>query len=252
MKYTTVPVNNVRRLQAAMDALAHRAPSLPGLAVLRGVPGYGKSTAAAYVGVNFKAIYVRALAVWSAGAMLDALMVELGLVRPGEAPARNKSRKMGEIIAALDDEPRPIIVDEADYVMGDKQMAETLRDLHDMCGVAIILIGMDKLMGAIKSRPQISSRVAHDVQFEALDLTDAKMVAKSLCEVPVADDLVAHLHSAAGGNIRNIVNGLAHIEALGRSLNLKTVSRADWADRKLFFSHKQPAAQRPALVAPAA
>jgi hypothetical protein len=74
-------------------------------------------------------------------------------------------------------------------------------------------------------------------------MADARILADTVCEVGVADDLLAHLHREAKANIGRMVIGLSRIETLANTSQISTVTREDWADRPLFFD--QPKFRRP-------
>ena len=65
MRYKTVPVKNITRLSSAGDALMHRSRGLPGMGLIYGETGYGKSTATAWFVNQCDGVYVRAQRVWS-------------------------------------------------------------------------------------------------------------------------------------------------------------------------------------------
>ena len=82
---------------------------------------------------------------------------------------------------------------------------------------------------------RLARRITSWVEFKGIDLEDSRIVADTLCEVRVADDLIAHLHKEAKANIGRIVVGLSRIERVGLTSGVETVSLADWRDRPLFF-----------------
>ena len=127
MRYEVVPVKNITRLSKAGDALTHRAKGQPGMGIVWGQTGFGKTTAAAWFRNRVDGIYLRAMAVWTPVSMLGALMRELG-----ESVAHQCSPMMDIAIAQLSRTPRPVMIDEADYVIASKKMVETLRDLHGL------------------------------------------------------------------------------------------------------------------------
>ena len=77
-----------------------------------------------------------------------------------------------------------------------------------------------------RSYKQISSRISAKVSFHALTLDDTRKLVGGRADVEVADDLVQHLHKAAGGYAREIVEGIGSIERVGRRLG-RAVTLAD-------------------------
>lgn len=236
MKSLIVPINNVSRLAEAGEALIHRSYGMPGMGLIHGETGYGKTTATTWYAQKCRAVYVRALASWTPSTMMETILRELDL------PARNKLAYMVEdIVQALAVQRRPLFIDEADYLVDSKRMSETVRDFHDLSTQPVILIGMDKIAAKLKHRQQLTGRIAQDVRFEALDAADARLIADKLCEVKVADDLLERLHGATNGSVRLLVVGLARIESLARTLGLAEISAKHWAGKAAFFTGEAPA-----------
>jgi len=240
-----IPVKNVSRLKAAGDALITRAPGMPGLGMIWGATGYGKSTAAAWHVNQVHGVYVRALAQWSPRVMLTAIARELDC----DARGMNNGELVELVVRRLAETGRPLYVDEADYVIERRMLTDTLRDIHDLSSTPIILIGMHGIERRIRANPQYTGRIAQWVAFEGLDLEDARLLADGLCEVGVDDDLLAALHQAAspqgqpdaGAEIRRLVVGLGQIEHLARLRGRDHMRLADWPRERSFFLGAAPA-----------
>ncbi len=240
MRYRMIDVKNVSRLSEAGHALLNRAQGMPGLGLVWGETGYGKTTAVTWFVNQCHGIYVRALATWSPAAMLGSILKELDL-----APRHmNCARMVEQIITELAVSGRPLFVDEADYVVDNKRMTETLRDLHDMASVPVILVGMAGIQRKISLRQQFSGRIAQWVEFKPCDLADARALANGLCDVEVADDLLARLQHSAAGSARLLVVGLARIEQSAKARGLTRITAQDWKRGEDFFLGNAPGADR--------
>ena len=244
MRTKILPVKNVTRLKAAGDALITRAPGMPGMGMVWGPTGYGKSTASAWFVNQVHGVYVRAQALWSPKVMLGAIARELDL----DGHGKNNGELVELIVHRLAETGRPLFIDEADYVIERKLLTDTLRDIHDLSTAPVIMIGMHGIEKRIRSNPQFTGRVAQWVAFEGLDIDDARMLADGLCEVDVADDLLARLHQEAspkdrassGAEIRRLVVGLGQIEYYARRLGKSSMSQADWPSGRSFFLGSAP------------
>lgn len=230
MRSKILKVKNVARLTIAGEALTSRCDGMPGMGLIYGPTGAGKTTAIAWYINQCHGVYVRAWAVWSPSAMLEAISAELNLPK-----LRSLAAMAAAIVGKLQESGRPLFIDEADYVIEQSRMVETLRDLHDMSTVPVILIGMAGIHRKIQARKQVSGRLAQWVEFTPCDIHDARMLADGLCEVIVDDDLLAALHKATKGLARNITVGLARIEARGRKNGKDRMSLADWPKGEPFF-----------------
>jgi DNA transposition AAA+ family ATPase len=230
MRSLIVPISNVVNLSSAGDALLNRAPGMPGMGLCFGPSGLGKSTAIAWLATRQNGVYVRALATSTPTSLLESICRELNML-----PRARVAQTVEAIVCKLAETGRPLFVDEADYVVGKASLVDTLRDLHDLSSVPVILIGMAGIDKRIELSPQLAGRMAQWVKFQPASPEDARQLATKLCEVQVADDLVAQLRERANGSIRNIVVGLARIEQHARSRGLQTIAAADWPRDADFF-----------------
>jgi DNA transposition AAA+ family ATPase len=224
-------VKNVAALQMAYEALEGRDAGIPGMALLFGATGAGKTTAIAWMVARTHGVYVRAAAAWTLNSMLSRVMAELGA-----NPMGRNAAMVDYIVQQLAEHQRPLFVDEADYLMGDARMIETLRDIHDLSGMPVVLIGMQGIEKRLVHRPQLARRISHWVEFHPADLEDAATLADTVCEVKLDDELLQRLHREAAGSMGLMTVGLARIEALGKSNGMKTVTAEAWGDRKLFLA----------------
>lgn len=236
MQEKIAEVKNIRRLQDLAHELSGRASQVPGLGMLYGASGRGKTTAAAWLATDpaLNLVYVRASTTWTPSSLLQTILRETGAESAGSA---SKLLRLTEDALAASRKTL-IIVDEADYLTqgaSAQRMAEVLRDLHDRSGVAVLLISMSKL----RLSDQAMGRVSHWLQFEAPDFEDAQQVARELCDVEVAPDLVARLHQASAGSVRNIVVGLTRIESYAIRAGLDTIDAATWGTRPFTFGGAQ-------------
>lgn len=225
-------VKNVVALQDAYESLRNRDQGVPGMGLVFGFTGAGKTTAIAWLVNRTNGVYVRANATWTPNAMLGAVMTELG-----SSPLHNGGAAMvNHIVQQLALSSRPLFVDEADYLFSNVKMVETLRDIHDMSGMPVVMVGMEGIERRLVHRLQLARRVSQWVEFQSADLDDTKTLAKTVCEVDIAPDLLEHLHEETKGSVGLMVVGLARIESLAKSNNWKRVDANQWGDRKLFMS----------------
>ena len=232
MKNVIAPVKNIARLVELGEALTGQAASLPGIAVAYGESGIGKSTGLTWLcTTKINACYVRAMQVWSPSSMLATIARELDV-----EPAAKLYQTIERIVAELSASNRPLIVDEADYVVDQTRLLNTLRDIHDQSSMPLILVGMEHFVRKLRTRSdqrQFSGRVSLEVEFKALDLADVKILATKLCEVEVTEDLLALVHEKSQGVTRLVVVGLARIETFAKAAGLQKINRAQWGDRAL-------------------
>ncbi len=254
MKHKILGVKNVSRLQAAGNALINRSMGMPGIGLIWGPTGYGKTTSATWFINQCNGVYIRAMRTWSPKAMLTALCRELDL----DSQRMNNCEMVEAIIYRLAETGRPLFIDEADYIVESKRLTDTLRDIHDLSTVPVILIGMHGIEKRIRSNEQFTGRIAQWVAFQGADHEDARMLADGLCEVEVRQDLLDALYAEAcpkrkpdaGAEIRRLVVGLGQIEGYAHHRGLSTIALADWPEGREFFIGQAPLAKatRPAAA----
>lgn len=225
MRTRIAQTRNLRLLAEAGQALATRSPGLPGIGLVWGATGYGKTTAASWFRNASNAVYVRAYATWTPSAMLGAICRELDSV-----PQNRCSAMVDFIVEQLALRGRPLIVDEADYLLSSKKLLETLRDLHDVSTSPLIVIGMADFRRKVASREQFAGRIAQTVEFRAADLSDARVLADTVCEVAIADDLLERLHRASQGSMRLLAKALEERERAAKRQGLTKVTLSDCAE----------------------
>lgn len=233
MQNKIVPVGNVMRMAEACRALLARAAGMPGMGLCYGASGLGKTTAVAWLAVREHGVYVRARATSTPTSLLDQIGKELNL-----ALKQRVDLKVDAIVERLAQTGRPLFIDEADYIVGkdgENRLANTVRDLHDLSTVPVILIGMGGIDRRIALSPQLSGRMAQWVEFQLCTPADARKLADELCDVQVADDLVTELAERAGGSIRLVSVGLAKVEQYATKRGMKHIALADWPKGEAFF-----------------
>jgi DNA transposition AAA+ family ATPase len=238
MRYELAKTKNVRKFMAVLNELWNRPMGVEGMGILWGEPGEGKTTVMAYATNQFNGIFLRAKRGWTMTSLLETMIVEMG-----GAPMWRRSRMEDWIEKQLMEsrEERIILVDEADYLFTGRSMAgndmlDVLRDIYDQTGTPVILAGMENIARRIQEEGRFARRITSWVEFKGIDLDDARIVADTLCEVAVGDDLLAHMHRECKASIGNIVPALSRIETFAKTNGRESVSLEDWGDRPLYFA----------------
>lgn len=229
-------LTNMRLCMTAM-LKCHDAPlGVPRMGLFYGPSGYGKSFGAAYVAAYLDAAYVVAEQVWTRRAMLDAIARELGL------PDTNKtaSRIFAQIVEHLHAYPRPILIDEVDYIV-DYDWVEVIRDIHDKTNVAILLIGEESLPAKLMKRERFHNRLLAVMPAQPATVQDAMLLRDAYCRhVRIADDLVLAILEAQRGITRRVVVDLQAAQGEAISAGLDYFDRAAWGERPFSTGKVQP------------
>ncbi|MCA0270424.1 MAG: ATP-binding protein [Bacteroidetes bacterium] len=245
MRHTTVVTDNVTRFRLAMGNAINRPQGTEGMVILWGRPGEGKSTVIVDVALRFNAMFLRATSAWTMTTMLQALCRELQL-----PTSSRRQQMMDAIIETLSDVKRPIIVDEADYLLrGRGDMIDALRDIYDMTGVPVVFVGMEEFKKRLRNLGggRFMRRLTQWVEFSGLTLPDTRLVIDTLCEIAVDDDLVQHVHDRCEANIGRIVIAISRIEAAAKASSpaLARIGLEDFGKKTpLWLDHVSPTVTR--------
>ncbi|NCJ06646.1 AAA family ATPase [Synechococcales cyanobacterium C] len=233
LNHIAIRLKNIYALADACRDLLERGPGVPGFGLCWGATGMGKTTAVAYQTNQFNAIYLTATPFWSANAMLSKILIELGGVPRGSA-----SQLHDLIVQRLQENPRLIFIDEADFIFENsarRTLVEGLRSLHDMSGAPFVLVGMDKVVSKLELYPQLHGRVSRFVEFRNLDLGDLRQVVEAACEIKLSDCLLERLHEATRGRLRQAVTAISRIEPVARLNDWQEVTAELWGDEPFFL-----------------
>jgi hypothetical protein len=138
---------------------------------------------------------------------------------------------------------RPLIVDECDHVI-ERKLIELVRDLYEMSGAAIALIGEERLPAKIERFERLHGRIQAWSQAQPCDLTDARALATFYCPgVEIENALLERLVAKNGGSARRICVNLYEIANHARRLAAPAISLAGWSGMEL-HTGRPPAARQ--------
>lgn len=241
MKHKTVEVKNVLRTQTMFENLQARSMITPGIGLIHGPSGFGKTTTVTYMFNELtvsghQPLYVRCYATDTSCSFLARVMNEMG------AEPLFPLRKMVDyIVRAMNERSLALFVDEADHIVGQAKTMETIRDLYDSTEQPVVLIGMEEIARRISHRKQLFNRISEWVEFKAADIEDVHLFATELLDsrLNVAEDLLDHIRAKSGGEVRRILIALEKIERALLASDETFIDLASWGDRPLFLSHRR-------------
>jgi len=224
------PLANIAVVERAISRALGRGMHQPGMVVMNGPSGYGKSMAAAWVTARNRAYYVQASDFWTKKAMLKDICRALGLqFKPGDTV--DEMAKM--VVAQLEQSGRPLILDEFDYVV-DKNLVEAVRSLYEGSKAAILIIGEEALPQKLKKWERFHGRILDWYPAQPASVDDARELAKLYCpHITVADCLLDRLVDKARGSVRRISTNLETIQEEAMSNAWETVTLELWGSRAI-------------------
>jgi len=158
------------------------------MAIVYGRFGLGKTTIIERIALDSNAVLVRTLATWSMKTAMQDLCRELGEDEKGSANSLQH-----RIIDELNNNPRPIIIDEIDTILTSsmKAILTAIRDIHDKTDVPIIFVGMEESRKHLKKEPHYYSRFVKKIEVFPISKTDIEKYCES-SSIDISDDLIAH------------------------------------------------------------
>jgi DNA transposition AAA+ family ATPase len=217
MKSVFAMTKNVKSFLAVAKRLETKEAGVPGLALVWGTRGLGKTRTAIWYAAKNSAVYVRAKSLWTPAWMLEELAVELDLV-----PAKRKKDLFADICNALLEKPRLIIVDEVN--LPPVKCLEALRDIHDTTETPMILIGHDGIIPRLKRMGPFFSRFLYITEFKPLDEEDLEEFCKVCVELPVSEAARKAVLKLTGGNFRKTVVVLKGMESRAKTAKAKEIT----------------------------
>ena len=225
---TIAPLQNVALVSQALATTMQRAEHLPGLIAFYGPSGWGKTFASTYAANKYRAIYVQCKSTWTTKAFLKAILDEMGIV-----PANRNYEMVDQISQELALSSRPLIIDEADFLV-EKKHIEVVRDIYESSFGTILLIGEEQLPAKLKRFERFHNRVLTWVQAQPCTVEDAHSLAKIYApDVHIHTDLITKVVAASREVTRRICANLNHINGIARAEGWSEVDNSIWGPREL-------------------
>ena len=217
MKKVFVKTNNVKRFITMMNNLQNRAEGVPGMALVYGEPGLGKTQTINWWAFKNNAILVRGTQLMSARWLLSEILEEMG-----EIYGYKISDCFKLVVRNLLVNPQIIIIDEVDYLAVDSRAVETLRDIHDKTNVPIVLVGMINAKSRLKKFNHLYDRLSEIVKFEKFSKADIKTIVQELSEVEMTDCAIRYIYTNLN-RFRQIVKVINKAEIIAKANGLNSI-----------------------------
>ncbi len=214
MKHVFLETQNVAAFRQALWLLEDTERGQPGIGVVWGQAGRGKTVCAREYAVRTGAVYLRVMENWSPRAMLAALCRELN----GSDPfSTERCKKVA--CEELERQQKTVLVDEADRLpVG---LVEHFRDIHDVAGVPIVLIGEEHLFPTLAARRRLWSRVTQTVEFKSIAIEDIVLFGMKAADLRINPDAAARISSRSSGDFRLVWTDVQALEQMARAAGTK-------------------------------
>lgn len=207
MENIFLETKNVKAFREALGVLEDAEKGQPGLGIIWGKAGRGKTICSKEYVVRTGAIYIRVMQDWTARAMLSAICRE---INGSEYRTVDKCKR--SICDELESSPRTVLIDEADRL--DVRLIEHFRDIHDMTGVPIVLIGENSLFPTLKVRERIWSRITQNIRFDDISAEDIMLFGIKSAQIKIEPAAAGEIEKRCKGDFRLVwidVRDLARI-----------------------------------------
>ena len=217
MRKVFIRTKNVKQFVSLMDELQKLPPNIPKLALVYGEHGLGKTNAIIWWATRNNAIYVRANNEMTQGGLLREIVEELG-----ERPFFLMQDNFNLIVKALKQNPTIIIVDEVDYLIGNKNVIEILRDIQDITSTPVVLCGMGVVDKKIARFKHFQDRIYKTLKFEKFNSDDIKEILTELTDLKFKDDAIEYLATRTN-QFRQLVKLINKIEKISETNKLDEI-----------------------------
>ena len=214
MKQVFLETQNVAKFREALWILEDTERGQPGLGVVWGQAGRGKTLCAREYAVRTQAVYLRVMEDWTPRAMLAALCWELN----GSEPfSTERCKKI--VCSELERQHKTVLVDEADRLS--VGLVEHLRDIHDVTGHPVILIGEEHLFPTLAARRRLWSRVTQTVEFKPIHIEDIILFGLKAADLRIEHDAASRIASRSSGDFRLVWTDVQGLEQMARAAGTK-------------------------------
>lgn len=223
MRDVIIPTEATTRFNEAVDAVIDAGRGTSGFILAHGQAGRGKSVAADQYHYQRGGAYIRVWEGWRQAAFLQRVLFEVR-GKNGDLPRLNADRCKQAIVDLLERERKPIFVDEADRLAIGR--IEDLRDILEMTGAPIILIGEEAIFGLLSERRRVWSRVAHEVEFGPISPAEVGLYAMKAAALDIPPELCQRIAERAEGDFRLVRNMMILLEKAAKAAESFNVDAA--------------------------
>jgi len=215
-----VKTTNYKKFVTLMGKLKNLPDNIPKLALMYSEPGIGKTHMLLKWAMDNDAIYVRANNGMTQPGLLRTIVNDLDLT-----DYHNMQTNLNQIVKSLQQEPRVIIVDEVDYLIGDKNVIEILRDIQDMTNVPIILSGMEFVNRKIARFKHIKSRLYKSLKLKYYDFDEISEILVQLTNLKFSEDAIK-CFAMRKTPFRQIVQTIQELESYAQTNNINNIDES--------------------------
>lgn len=193
---------------ATLERLSTRRLGVPGIGVLYGPSGWGKTFSTNTLANESRAYYVQMLSAWRSKDLLEKILAEMGVAH-GKSTV---SKLLDLVTQQLSASRRTLILDEFDHAAKSDKLVELTRDIYEGSQGSLLLVGEELLPRKLEAWERFHSRVSTWAPAQRVSVEDAIKLAPIYSPgIGIADDVLAKLVTLSKGSVRRVVNCLTAI-----------------------------------------
>jgi hypothetical protein len=219
MKPVFVYTQNVKNFTNTMEIVKKRMGH-DSLAMVSGRAGRGKTRTALYYATQNDCTYLTTLRDWSVLWMYQDILSAMGFAR--DAQPKRKKNAFEAILQASADNPKPIILDEADLL--GPRLLESVRDLCKMMRVPWVLVGEESLYGLMSRDRRVWSRSCAWMEFLPMSVADIVTFCGQAADLKISTSTAENVQKKTGGDIRLIELLVSTAESVAKVNNSKQIT----------------------------
>lgn len=210
MKHVFLETQNVAAFRQALWVLEDTERGQPGIGVVWGLAGRGKTVCAREYAVRTDGVYLRVWQDWTPRAMLAALCHELNGSEPSST---DRCKRIA--CEELERQRKTVLVDEADRLPFG--LLEHLRDIQEATGVPIVMIGEEHLHPILSARWRLWSRVTQTVEFKAISREDIILFGLKAADLRIDPEAATRIAARSCGDFRLVWTDVQGLEQMARA-----------------------------------
>jgi hypothetical protein len=122
-------------------------------------------------------------------------------------------------------------MDEVDAIAGHRKLIAMLKDVHDVTGSAILLIGEERVDGLLRRFESFYNRVNTAALVHVGNHTpeDVQAVIQQRCEFPVEPDVCREIFDTTGGkSMRTVIDRIREMETYARANGVQRITKTEY------------------------
>ncbi|USE78096.1 ATP-binding protein [Cupriavidus gilardii] len=195
-------------VSATLERLDTRRSGLPGMAVLYGPAGWGKTFATNVLAIENRAYYVQMRSAWRSKTLLEKILFEMGVKH-----AKSTVPALLDLVCEqLSASRRTLILDEFDYATKSDSLIELARDIYEGSQGSLLLVGEELLPKKLERWERFHSRVLTWAPAQRVSVDDAVQLAAIYAPgVEIEPDVLHRLVELSNGSVRRVSVNLTQI-----------------------------------------